>query len=87
MRAESLRTEVAALTRYVHAVIDNLITAAVLDVIYRYRHPNLIVFMGYCDTKPILVYLYMHCESFHEWKVCTNRQTLLPCVVSLQDCV
>jgi hypothetical protein len=39
----------------------------------RYRHPNLIALMGYCKSKPILVYPYMQRESLfknlHEWKV------------------
>ena len=43
--------------------------------LFRYRHPNLIVLMGYCKNPPALVYPYMQrgslYKNLHEWKVGT----------------
>lgn len=69
MRAKSeclLKTEVAALTRYL--LNANCYVGDDYPFSSRYRHPNLIVLMGYCQSVPMLVYpresLY---KNLHEW--------------------
>ena len=54
----------------------------------RYRHPNLIALMGFCNSKAMLVYLYMQRESLfknlHEWKVGTAYDQCTLTVLWLQ---
>lgn len=53
-----LQTEVSALTRY---ALSHLIQYNIIYVYSctRYRHPNLVPLMGYCEDPPCLVYPLM----------------------------
>ena len=64
-------TELNSLTRYTFKI--SLCRSCFIPLLHRFRHPNLINLMGFCQARAALVYPYMEnlslFHALHEYKV------------------